>query len=160
MDLAHIFITFLQIRKDIAYEIASIIITARQHLIRTIPTEKSSSNTTIDKNFRSNTHIAEEKDDDDASISSGIVTVEDSDTVMSENSSISRSTSDDDEDQNISTDVIGRKKYDLYKNKIFCSSNSERIMSRIINYLSEADWRVFNYITKHFLQNGKTSSSK
>jgi len=155
LDLAHIFITFLHIRKDIAYEIASTIITARQHLIRTIPTEKSSSNTIIEENFRSNTHIAEENDGDDTSISSGIVTVEDSDTIVSENSSISRSTSEDDEDQN----VIGRKKYDLYKNKIFSSSNSERIMSRIINYLSEVDWRVFNYITKHFLQNGKRFSS-
>ncbi len=149
MDLAHIFITFLHIRKDIAYEIASTIVTARQNLIRTIPTEKSSSNTII----------AEENDGDDTSISSGIVTVEDSDTIVSENSSISRSTSDDDEDQNISTNVIGRKKYDLYKNKIFSSSNSERIMSRIINYLSEVDWRVFNYITKHFIQNGKRFSS-
>ncbi len=149
MDLAHIFITFLHIRKDIAYEIASTIVTARQNLIRTIPTEKSSSNTII----------AEENDGDDTSISSGIVTVEDSDTIVSENSSISRSTSDDDEDQNISTNVIGRKKYDLYKNKIFSSSNSERIMSRIINYLSEVDWRVFNYITKHFIQNGNRFSS-
>jgi hypothetical protein len=149
LDLAHIFITFLHIRKDIAYEIASTIVTARQNLIRTIPTEKSSSNTII----------AEENDGDDTSISSGIVTVEDSDTIVSENSSISRSTSDDDEDQNISTNVIGRKKYDLYKNKIFSSSNSERIMSRIINYLSEVDWRVFNYITKHFIQNGKRFSS-
>ncbi len=149
MDLAHIFITFLHIRKDIAYEIASTIVTARQNLIRTIPTEKSSSNTII----------AEENDGDDTSISSGIVTVEDSDTIVSENNSISRSTSDDDEDQNISTNVIGRKKYDLYKNKIFSSSNSERIMSRIINYLSEVDWRVFNYITKHFIQNGKRFSS-
>jgi hypothetical protein len=149
LDLAHIFITFLHIRKDIAYEIASTIVTARQNLIRTIPTEKSSSNTII----------AEENDGDDTSISSGIVTVEDSDTIVSENNSISRSTSDDDEDQNISTNVIGRKKYDLYKNKIFSSSNSERIMSRIINYLSEVDWRVFNYITKHFIQNGKRFSS-
>ncbi len=149
MDLAHIFITFLHIRKDIAYEIASTIIDARQRLIRQIPTQKSSSNAIINEKLISN----EQNDIDDASISSGIVTGDESDTIVSENSNTSRSISDDDEDQNNMPDVIKRNKYNLYENKHIDSSKSQH-MSRITKYLSEADWRVFNYITKHFLQDG------
>ncbi len=154
--MAHIFITFLHIRKDIAHEIASTIITARERLIQPISTEKSSSSTIIDNNIISKTHMSEENDNDDASISSGIVTAEDSDTVVSENCSTSRSINDDDndEDQNNFPDIIRRKKYNLHTNKNIHSSNSQHIMSRMISYLSETDWRVFNYITKHFLQNG------
>jgi len=147
LDLAHIFITFLHIRKDIAYEIAATIIAARQDLIQTISIQKSSSS--------AKTHISEENDNDVESISSGIMTAEDSDTIMSENSSISRSISDDnDEDENNIPDIIRRKKYNLHTKKNICSSNSQRIMSRMTTYLSEIDWRVFNYITKYFLQNG------
>ncbi len=145
--MAHIFITFLHIRKDIAYKIASTIIASRQDLIQTISTQKSSSS--------AKTHISEENDNDIESISSGIITAEDCDTIVSENSSISRSISDDnDEDENNFPDIIRRKKYNLCTNKNICLSNSQRIMSRITTYLSEVDWRVFNYITKHFLQNG------
>ncbi len=151
MDLAHIFITFLHIRKDIAYEIASTIIDARQRLIPPIATENSSSSTMIDNNITSKTRLSEENDNDDASISSGIVTAEESDTVISENSGPSRSISDD---QNNFPDFIQRKKYNLYMNKNISPSNPQRMMSRMTSYLSEADWRVFHYITKHFLQNG------
>ncbi len=142
--MAHIFITFLHIRKDIAHEIASTIIATRQRLIQPISKQKSSSSTII----ISKTHISDESDNNDnASISSGIVTAEDS--------SISSSISDNnDEHQNNFPEVIGRKKYNLYTNKSISSSNSQCIMNRITSYLSEVDWRVFNYITKHFLQNG------
>jgi hypothetical protein len=140
LDLAHVFITFLHIRKDIAYEIASTIIDARQRLIRQIPTQESLSNKDMN----------EENDSDDASISSGIITAD-----VSDNSSTSRSISDDDEDQNNIPEIMKRKKYSLFKNKMIDSSNSQRVMNRITTYLSEADWRVFNYITKHFLQDGE-----
>jgi hypothetical protein len=140
LDLAHVFITFLHIRKDIAYEIASTIIDARQHLIRQIPTQESLSNRDMN----------EENDSDDASISSGIITVD-----VSENSSTSRSIIDDDEDQNNVPEIMKRKKYSLFKNKMIDLLNSQRVMNRITTYLSEADWRVFNYITKHFLQDGE-----
>lgn len=136
LDLAHIFITFLHIRKDIAHEIASIIISARQHLIQPISIEKSSSSSIVLSN-----------ENDDLSISSGIVTGEESDTVISEHSSVSNSINDNNEqDQN---------KIHSYLNKNIYSSNSQQIMNRMTSYLSEVDWRVFNYITKYFLQNGK-----
>jgi hypothetical protein len=115
-------------RKDLAYEIASTIIAARQRLVSPISIQKSSS--IIDKKSMSHTHI-----NDDTSISSGIVTGEDS--------TVSESISDDDED------VIRTK-----KNKNRMNYSSQRIMNRITTYLSEVDWRVFNYITKNFLQNG------
>ncbi|CAF3669561.1 unnamed protein product [Rotaria sp. Silwood1] len=147
LDLAHTFINFLHIRKDIAYEIASTIIDARQRLVPSKLTQKSSSSTNIDENFLSNIYINEENDNDDTSISSGIITAEDSDTIVNENSKTSRSISD------------SRTKYNLDKKKIFYLSNSQRIMNRIITYLSEVDWRVFNYLTKHFLQNGTMITS-
>ncbi|CAF4265277.1 unnamed protein product, partial [Rotaria sp. Silwood2] len=146
LDLAHIFINFLHIRKDIAYEIASTIIDARQRLIQLNPTEKSSSTTNIDENFISDIHINDENDNDDTSISSGIVTAEDSDTIVNENNKTSKSISNN-------SDSDRRKTYYVNKNKIFSLSHSQRIMNRITTYLSEVDWRVFNYITKHFLQN-------
>ncbi|CAM4915049.1 unnamed protein product [Rotaria socialis] len=132
LDLANIFINFLHIRKDIAYEIASAIIDARQHLIEFPLTEKSSSSTMFD----------------DASISSSIVTAEDSDTAMNESSYTSRSMSKDAKNQN----HLKKRRSNPAKNKITYSSTSQRVMNRIITYLSEVDWRVFNYITKHFLQ--------
>jgi hypothetical protein len=137
--LAHIFITFLHIRKDIANEIASTIIAARQHLIQPIST---SSSTIIDN--------------DDQSASSGIITTEESDTMISKNDSTSRSISDDNdlEDQNYFPIMASRKNYNLYTNKNISSSSAQCVMSRMTAYLSEADWRVYNYITKHFLQNG------
>ncbi|CAF4450047.1 unnamed protein product, partial [Rotaria sp. Silwood2] len=152
LDLAHIFINFLHIRKDIAYEIASTIIDARQRLIQLNPTEKSSSTTNIDENFISDIHINDENDNDDTSISSGIVTAEDSDTIVNENNKTSKSISNN-------SDSDRRKTYYVNKNKIFSLSHSQRIMNRITTYLSEVDWRVFNYITKHFLQNGTMITS-
>lgn len=140
--MAHIFITFLHIRKDIAHEIASTIITARQHLIQPISTQKSSSSSIL----QSKSDLDE--DSDVKSISSGIITSEDSQTIISEHSSISSSISDDEHQRNIP------KNYNSYLNKNISSSNSQQIMNRIITYLSEVDWRVFNYITKYFLQNG------
>jgi hypothetical protein len=133
LDLTHIFITFLHIRKDIASEIASAIISARQRLIQPISTQKSSSSTIIDDN-----------DDDDQSASSGIITAEESDTIISENDD------KDHADQNYFPIMTSR-------NENIYSSSSQRVMSRITAYLSEADWRVYNYLTKHFLQNGKQS---
>ncbi|CAF0769866.1 unnamed protein product [Adineta steineri] len=159
MELAHIFINFIFLRKDIAYEIASIIIAARRHLLPSLPIQTSSSTSVNSKNRISMTSMNDRHDADDTSISFGMVSVENSDTMASENSSTTQSITDDDKDHNISMNIIRRKKYDLYKNKTMCSLKSPCVMSRITNYLSKADWRVFNYITKYFLQNGTMITS-
>ncbi|UJR22823.1 hypothetical protein I4U23_025853 [Adineta vaga] len=94
LDLAHIFITFLHMKKDPAHEIASRIINARQQLVRTQRTQKSSFNNTIhNENDTSNLDIHEEKNLDDTSISSGMISIESSDTTLNGNDSTSRSNS-------------------------------------------------------------------
>jgi hypothetical protein len=148
LELAHIFVTFLHMRKDTANEVASIIISARERLRRSLPTPKPSSDSLNDESGRSRTYVNEGDGIEDASISSGVATVDDS---------TSRSTIDDEEDHNIPRTMNTGAKYDPYKNKwIFPSSNSPHTMSRMTAYLSKVDWRVFNYITKYFLQNGTT----
>ena len=150
MDLTHLFITVLHIRKDIAYETASTIITARQRLIQPKLARVSSSDRSIDDSLESKTYLSEE--DDDRSISSGIISNEDSGSIFSENS-------DDNQrrDQNHFPKIINGKNRQFRSNKDGDSSDSHSIMNRITSYLSEVDWRVYNYITKHFLQNGSSA---
>lgn len=96
----------------------------------------------------------ETNDDDDQSVSSGMMSIEESDTILSENDRASRSLSEEDTDSNHFPMNINRKNYQFHTNKNIFSSNSQPIMNRITSYLSEVDWRVYNYITKHFLQHG------
>lgn len=132
--------SFLHIRKDIAYEIASNIINTREQLVQSMATETSLSSTITERKFMSDMYINEENDRDDTSISSGIITSEDSDTVIHKND-------DDVKNQNNHSDATREKQNN--------SSNSQsNMMNRITIYLSKVDWRVFNYITKYFLQNG------
>ena len=134
LDLAHSFITFLHMKKDRAHEVASAIINARQYLIRNPQLHTTSSNT---MNYKDDVSIA-----DDRSISSGVISVQNSDATLSEeNSRI-------DDDDIFTSDN---------RNRNLHNSKSQSIMNRMTTYLSNADWRVFNYITKTFLQDGRTN---
>lgn len=102
MDLAQIFITALFLPKDMASEIASVIIAARQRNQPRFSTSRVS------------------KDDGDQE----------------------------------SIDLLASKDH-FHKHKFAHPSNSLPVMRRMTTYLSEVDWRVFHYLTEHFLQNGK-----
>ena len=147
-------IAFLHLRKDIAYETASTIIAARQRLIQPLSTDESSSSNTVDDSVESKMRMGD--DDSDRSVSSGVSTSDENDTLISEYDQTSRSISDDSghKNRNHFPIITSTKNYRFYTNKNICSSNSQRVMNRITSYLSEVDWRVYNYITKHFLQNG------
>lgn len=145
LDLTRLFITVLHLRKDIAYETASTIIAARQRLIQPILADESSSNRSIDDSLESNTYSSDE--DDDRSVSSGIISDKESETLSNENSEHR------DQKHHFPKNIQGKDRL-IDSNKNTDSSNSHPIMNRITSYLSEVDWRVYNYITKHFLQNG------
>ena len=101
MDLAQILITALSLPKDMASEIASVIIAARQRNYSRL-------------------------------FSSGV--------------------SKDDGDEE-SIDLLASKGHS-HKNKFAHLSKPLPVMRRMTTYLSEVDWRVFQYLTQHFLQNG------
>lgn len=126
---------------------ASTIINARESLVATKSTKTSVPSTIINKKLQSNLDQDNERDDT-TSNSSGIVTAEDSDT--------STNVSDDGENQDLHSNILRKDNYRRYKSKRFSVSNSQCTMYRITMYLSTADWRIFNYITKNFLQNGMT----
>ncbi|CAF0888177.1 unnamed protein product [Adineta ricciae] len=137
LDLAHSFINFLHMKKDRAHEVASAIINARQHLLRNPQQYTTASNT---MNYEDDVSVA-----DDRSISSGVISIENSDITLSEEDS----TVNDDDDI-FTSDNRSRNLH---------NSNSQCIMNRISTYLSNVDWRIFNYITKTFLQNGTPITS-
>ena len=156
MDLSYIFTNFLHIRKDIAYEIASAIIDARQRLVQHSTTQKFSSNGIRNENSISNIRVNEENDDDDVSLSSGIISAKDSHTIVKKSSSKSNCISDGDEYQNDNPNNVSINRYNIQRNKILNLTNPQCNMNRMTTYLSEVDWRVFNYITQYFLQKGIT----
>ncbi|CAF1222036.1 unnamed protein product [Adineta ricciae] len=139
LDLAHSFINFLHMKKDYAHEVASAIINARQYLLR-YPQQRTTSSNTM--NYEDDVSIA-----DDRSLSSGVISIQNSDITLSEQDN---TVNDDDDDDLLTSDNRSR---DLHNSKSQC------IMNRICTYLSNVDWRIFNYITKTFLRNGSPITS-
>ena len=135
LDLAHSLINFLHMKKDHAHEVASAILNARRYLLRNPQQHTTSSNT---MNYEDDVSVA-----DDRSLSSKVISIQNSDLTLSEEDS----TVNDDDDIFTSNN----------KSRNLHNSKSQCIMNRISTYLSNVDWRIFNYITKTFLQNGRTN---
>ena len=131
LDLAGTLTRFLHVRHDLAQELASIIVAARQRLIQPGSMPQASSTTIMN----------DATIDDRCSINSGMSTFDDSDSLLSDSTDHQRNSED------LASCREGSKQV--------ASSALPPGMARTTAYLSNVDWRVFHHITTDFMRHGQ-----
>ncbi|CAF1148756.1 unnamed protein product [Didymodactylos carnosus] len=154
-ELTLIFITFLDIHKDIAYEMASIIVDSRSQL----PITKDiHSHTIVKQKYRSKMRSADDLDQNDNK--SALIDDDDEWKNYADNKirigllKLLNSIVKGDANDQLNVSDNSSNEFGQRQSNTICPLHTRHFMTRVTSYLSKADWRAFDYLSKHFFQSG------